>query len=679
MKFFIIGLRAILSFIDQIIAWVIVEVYNLFKLIADVGIFSDSTFQMFNRRIYALLSIFMLFKLAFSLVTYIVNPDSFSDKSKGFGKLITNVFVSLILLVSVPTIFSVAYDLQGMLIEDNTIQKLILGVRAEQPEGNVTSGDIMAFTVYSSFMPLNPDFPGITKACQELYSTKSLDTYDANCKNVIISVLGSNSEKFFAAIANYNAGELLSADFVNAQKNDVFLFDYRPGISNICGVLVAWILLMFCIDVAIRVVKLGFLQLIAPIPIISYIDPQGSKDGMFKKWTKTCISTYVDIFVRLMAISFAIFIINIICTGEMVKLSTGKEITIAQTGILRFAFVQILIILGALLFAKQVPKLIEDLTGIKLSGTFTLNPMKRINEAPLLGKAAAFAGGAVAGAVAGHRVGSTLRGAVAGAFMGGKSVPFMGSKDGKSAFTSGANVAYKQLMGKDFVTFSPGNLLFNKNVGKKAVEEVKTPIKNAYSRLNELNTKLNVLSHNSAQEATSLTSRGVDIQKIADERKRYESAKGSLNTINASMADLDKKSAAEKARLANFKQGSQEYNDIMAKINNYDKLKAGLQQQRDEMLSRYQSIEAIDETISSIDKYQGMLNDETALRKDISKVEKAIKDLSSEKSQRERFYNYDPSPTKDVNELIAEYDPNSRQAKERAKQKEKQEQQQQNK
>ena len=177
--------------------------------------------------------------------------------------------------------------------------------------------------------------------------------------------------------------------------------------------LVAWILLMFCIDVAIRVVKLGFLQLIAPIPIISYIDPQGSKDGMFKKWTKTCISTYVDIFVRLMAISFAIFIINIICTGEMVKLSTGKEITIAQTGILRFAFVQILIILGALLFAKQVPKLIEDLTGIKLSGTFTLNPMKRINEAPLLGKAAAFAGGAVAGAVAGHRVGSTLRGAVA--------------------------------------------------------------------------------------------------------------------------------------------------------------------------------------------------------------------------------------------------------------------------
>lgn len=674
MKFFIIGLRAILSFIDQIIAWVIVEAYNLFKLIADVGIFSDSTFQMFNRRIYALLSIFMLFKLAFSLVTYIVNPDSFSDKSKGFGKLITNVFVSLILLVSVPTIFSAAYSLQGMLIEDNTIQKLILGVRAEQPEGNVTSGDIMAFTVYSSFMPLNPDFPGITEACQELYATKSLDTYDANCKNVIISVLGSNSEKFFAAIANYDAGELLSADFVNAQKNDVFLFDYRPLISIICGALVAWILLMFCIDVAIRVVKLGFLQLIAPIPIISYIDPQGSKDGMFKKWTKTCISTYVDIFVRLMAISFAIFIINIICTGTLIKLSTGKEITLEQTGILRFAFVQILIILGALLFAKQVPKLIEDLTGIKLSGSFTLNPMKKINEAPLLGKAAAFTGGAVAGAVAGHRVGSGFRGAVAGAFMGGKAVPFMGSKDGKAAFTSGANAAYKQLMGKDFVTFSPGNLLFNKGVGKKAVEEVKTPIKNAYSRLNELNTKLNVLSHNSAQEATSLTSKGVDIQKIADERKRYENAKGRLNTINASMADLDKKSATEKARLSNFKQGSQEYNDIMAKINNYDKLKAGLQQQRDGMLSRYQSIEAIDETISSIDKYQGMLNDETKLRKDISTVEKAIKDLSSEKSQRERFYSYDPAPTKDVNELIADYDPNSRQAKEREKKKAKENQ-----
>lgn len=504
MNYFEIAVRFFLSYIDRIISWVIVQAYNLFKLIADVGIFNEAAFQMFNRRIYALLSIFMLFKLAFSLITYIVNPDTFSDKSKGFGKLVTNVFVTLILLVSVPTIFSAAYDLQGIVIEDNTIPKLILGVNATNQDANVSSGDVMAFSVYSAFMPLNPDFPGITDECQKLYSVEGFDTYDANCKSAITSVLGSKSEKFFRAISNYNAWDLLSPEFINAHRDGTFLFGYRPIISIICGGLVAWILLMFCIDIAVRVVKLGFLQLIAPIPIISYIDPQGSKDGMFKKWTKTSISTYADIFIRLLAISFAIFIINIICTSKMIKLSTGKEMMIADTGIFQYAFVQILIILGALLFAKQIPKLIEDITGIKLGGTFTLNPMRKINEAPILGKAAAFAGGALSGAVAGHRVGSTMRGAVAGAFMGGKAVPFMGSKDGKAAFTSGANAAYKQLMGKDYVTFSPEKLLLTQGVGKKAVEEVKTPIKNAYSRLNELNTQLNVTSHSSAEEHLNL-------------------------------------------------------------------------------------------------------------------------------------------------------------------------------
>ena len=63
------------------------------------------------------------------------------------------------------------------------------------------------------------------------------------------------------------------------------LFNYTPIISSICAGIVAWIILL-CIDVSVRVVKLGFLQLIAPIPIISYIDPQSSKDGMFKNGQK---------------------------------------------------------------------------------------------------------------------------------------------------------------------------------------------------------------------------------------------------------------------------------------------------------------------------------------------------------------------------------------------------------
>ena len=58
-------------------------------------------------------------------------------------------------------------------------------------------------------------------------------------------------------------------------------------------------------------------------------------------------------------------------------------------------FVKVFIILGALMFAKQLPKLISDLTGMKMDGKFTLNPLKKMSEVPIAGKAANLAiGGA---------------------------------------------------------------------------------------------------------------------------------------------------------------------------------------------------------------------------------------------------------------------------------------------
>ena len=56
--------------------------------------------------------------------------------------------------------------------------------------------------------------------------------------------------------------------------------------------LIVVILLSFTIDVAVRAVKLAVLRLIAPIPIISYMDPKGSKDSAFNSWVKTLTSTY---------------------------------------------------------------------------------------------------------------------------------------------------------------------------------------------------------------------------------------------------------------------------------------------------------------------------------------------------------------------------------------------------
>ena len=56
----------------------------------------------------------------------------------------------------------------------------------------------------------------------------------------------------------------------------------------------------FSIDIGIRVAKLGFLQLIAPIPIAQNITSDETLTQT--KWFKSITSTYLDIFMKLIII-----------------------------------------------------------------------------------------------------------------------------------------------------------------------------------------------------------------------------------------------------------------------------------------------------------------------------------------------------------------------------------------
>lgn len=408
--------RFLFAWLDKIVGWLIMQGYNMFEIISDINIFGGKIYgadseiditaiDIFNKRIYALLAIFMLFKLAFSLITYILNPDELTDKNKGASKIIRNVIVVLLLIISVPYIFRVAFDFQGMIVRKNVINKLILGVETVD-FNEVKPGQLMAFTVFSAFVRPNPNYPGMVENCGDIYSHRTSDELlTKDCKD-FLHKNGHDDviDPLEVAIANYDYNSLLRYDvIVYAKKDNQFLFNYIPLISTLASGIIAWVLIMFCFDIAVRVVKLGFLQLIAPIPIISYIDPKSSKEGLFKKWTKVCFSTYADLFLRLLAISFAVFVIGIITTGQMIRYSTKETITIENVGSLEWTFIQIFIIIGALLFAKQLPKLIEDLTGFKFDTKFTLNPVKKLGTVPVIGGAAAagltMAGAAITGGV----------------------------------------------------------------------------------------------------------------------------------------------------------------------------------------------------------------------------------------------------------------------------------------
>lgn len=308
-------LRELFHYIDWVVYGVVNLVYQLFIMISELTIFKNATIEAFASRIYALLGIFMLFKVTFSLITYILNPDAFVDKSKGVGKLVTNFIVVIIGIIVVPYAFQAAYSLQAVILKENVIGNIIMGTSSNLSEEDAENyirdgGKLMSFSTLSAFIRINPDVAGddcsnnpVIKDASGNYSLSSAcdgNDVPSAAENILIEAYKDNNVNALFSLINFKAKD--------KNKKEAYLFDYTILVSTIAGGFLAWILLIFCIDIAVRSVKLGFLQLIAPIPIISYVDPSGQK--VFNNWLKECGKTYADLFIRLAGIYFALFVIS---------------------------------------------------------------------------------------------------------------------------------------------------------------------------------------------------------------------------------------------------------------------------------------------------------------------------------------------------------------------------------
>lgn len=384
-------LVGLLGMIDAVVYDIISMIYDLLMDIARATPFDNKIFTTLSERVYALLGLFMLFKVSFSLIKYIVNPDEFNDKVKGGKKLVVNILIVLLLIVVTPIGFRISRDVQQTLLDEHVMENIILGAGVNGQEIKQDEmGDITKKAVFSAFY--RPDDEACANAIFD-GSTSAVDT----CS----SVMGSSAAQLY--INAYNAGSIFNMIheedpsqgeplFMIKKPNNEkeYAINYMFLVSTVAGVVTALLFLNFCFDIAVRTVKLGFLEMISPIPIISYIDPSSAKNGMFSKWLKEVGKTYFDLFIRLGAVYFAITLIAMLM----------QNTNLGTTNL----FARVFIILGILIFAKQVPQLIGDLFGIKIDGNFSLNPMSKITSAPLasaaVGGIAGFVGGGVANAAA---------------------------------------------------------------------------------------------------------------------------------------------------------------------------------------------------------------------------------------------------------------------------------------
>lgn len=365
--------HSILLGLDGWLYGFIETLYKVFLILSRITLFGEDDIAPFIRRVYMIIGVVMLFLLSYNLLTNIVNPEGKGKETA--GKTIFNVVKAVILLALVPTIFDFAYQLQEALLSHNTIGKIIMGTGSQYSGASKTSEEIlnaggtnMALGVLQAFI-----VPTDNKEASEA----KIEGSTRYLQNVWDDISTENDFSILTDIAPASAAE-----------GSARTVEYHYVLSTLAGFVVIYLLLSYCLALGIRVFKLAFYELIAPIPIMASIIP--NKKDMLGKWISLTLTTFFEVFIRIAILYFAVYILEFVGTrleGFLASLGVygGLKLTIKA-----------ILIMGMLAFVKEAPKLIGDVLGIDSS-----NMSMGISERLKSGGAYA-AGGFLAGMVAGR-------------------------------------------------------------------------------------------------------------------------------------------------------------------------------------------------------------------------------------------------------------------------------------
>lgn len=355
------GFRTLMFILCDGVCRLIYLTFYIFEKLGSARIIEDT--QGIVNRISLIIGLFMVFRVTFAFVQYIVDPDAMLDKKKGAANIIKKIIISIVLLGSTSTLFNLAFKAQDLIIDNQIIGKIIFNSSSSNgydsdslystPENSSTFGGRLSAEVFSAFYRLNPEA-----------SPKDSDQED--CKTWLTNDDGNSGYSKLKEKIAQNKGALSgyknspAAICLNEQdSSDEYIVDFDAGgfLALAFGIAVLYTIFIFTIQVGVRVIQLAYLQIIAPIPIIMYITPKG--DEQLKKWGQQCSTTFLDFFMRCTIIYFAILVIqNIWETGFIGKLlSAGTE---SSNG-WETMYVGVIMIIAVLTFAKKVPNLIKEI------------------------------------------------------------------------------------------------------------------------------------------------------------------------------------------------------------------------------------------------------------------------------------------------------------------------------
>ena len=348
-------------FLDKAVYGLISFLYNLFHNIASVRLLNSTMLDGFKKRVYLIIAVVSLFIIIYSLLQIIVNPDKGASGEYSAAKVVFNLVKSTILILIVPTLFSFAFRFQASVMKKNFIVRLVTGRYTEAED----AGSQFTVPVFEGFFYLNSNGEANEDAV-ELFNRAEKESL----RNGDIDAFGN-----FFHNNDYSEGGTVYDD-----ENDQTV-TYKFPLSTIAGCFVAYVLLIYCFDIAVRSVKLAFLEVVSPFPILISIIPK--QDKIFNNWLKNTFKTYFELFLRIFVLSLGVYLISLL--PNMLD-------TINVQGNMRF-MTKTFIILGIVMFIRKAPKLISDIFGIDMKNA-NMSLKDRLRDSGLTALAGAGLGSA---------------------------------------------------------------------------------------------------------------------------------------------------------------------------------------------------------------------------------------------------------------------------------------------
>ncbi len=362
---FLLTLEETKEFIASITINLNISIYRIFSNAYEVFFRLNSNRIIYNveyreiyNKVYTLLSILVLFVIAYNILTIIINPER---NKGGFAvqKLIQRVILVLITIVLTPTIFNFAFKLQDAVVNDGFFNRLF-GFKVSSKDktgqdvtayGKYIAGDVLGSFFYPEGNYEDSQIPAESENVGEYVdsnNTKHKCTYNGP------EVCTLYKAKDYARNGGLTAFRAFARNIDNPTINRV---EFAWIVSLIVGLFLLYVMITYCISFVIRVVKLAIYEIVSPIVLAVSIAPKN--DGVLNRWIKAVMKTYVSMFIYIFIMYLSMYLYKLISniTGPLIC-----DTTSCSSGVRSFSYS--FFVLGIFGFMKIAPKAMENLLNL---------------------------------------------------------------------------------------------------------------------------------------------------------------------------------------------------------------------------------------------------------------------------------------------------------------------------